>query len=159
MQAEAPPLSAEVRLPCCVLGLRLANAAIAEILFLPPDTPLQPADAPLAEAFRAEIAAYLQDPRHVPQLPLLQRGTPFQQRVWQGIAAIPCGMTRSYGELAAGIGSVPRAVGQACGANPFPIIVPCHRVVARAGLGGFAHQTSDWLLTTKRWLLTHECLR
>jgi methylated-DNA-[protein]-cysteine S-methyltransferase len=74
-------------------------------------------------------------------LPLRPSGTPFQRRVWQQIAAIPTHQTRSYGEIAKALHNAPRAVGQACGANPFPVVVPCHRVLAAGGgLGGFARQ-------------------
>lgn len=88
--------------------------------------------------------------------PSLNRGTPFQQRVWRAISEIPAGEIRTYGELSANIGGTARAVGQACGANPFPIVVPCHRVVAKTGIGGFANARDGWLLETKRWLLRHE---
>ncbi len=66
---------------------------------------------------------------------------------------IPHGQTRSYGELAMEIGSAPRAIGGACGRNPIPIIIPCHRVSARNGLGGFSGGAG---LPTKRWLLDLE---
>lgn len=83
-------------------------------------------------------------------------GTPFQQKVWQAIAAIPYGQVISYGDIARLIGSSPRAVGQACGRNPLPIIIPCHRVVSAGGLGGFSLSNQDFELNIKRWLLTHE---
>jgi methylated-DNA-[protein]-cysteine S-methyltransferase len=69
----------------------------------------------------------------------LTQGTPFQQAVWRALLEIPCGETRTYGQIAEQIGRprAARAVGQAVGANPLPIIVPCHRVVASDGLGGF----------------------
>ena len=73
------------------------------------------------------------------ELPLAPAGTPFQQAVWRAMSEIPAGQTRSYGELAAAVGSAARAVGGACGANPIPIIVPCHRVLAAGGaLGGYS---------------------
>ncbi len=65
-------------------------------------------------------------------------GTPFQQRVWQALQAIPYGSVRTYGELAHELGSAPRALGGACGANPIAILIPCHRVVSSQGLGGFS---------------------
>jgi methylated-DNA-[protein]-cysteine S-methyltransferase len=106
---------------------------------------------------RDQLAAYLVDAEFVPALPLHPAGTPFQRRVWQQIAAIPTHQTRTYGEIAKALHNAPRAVGQACGANPFPVIVPCHRVVATAGgLGGFAGQRAGFLLDVKRWLLAHE---
>ena len=72
------------------------------------------------------------------------------------IAAIGPGLTRSYGEIARELGSSPRAVGQACGANLVPLVVPCHRVLAAGGLGGFAHHEGGFHLAVKRWLLAHE---
>ncbi len=71
-------------------------------------------------------------------LPLAPAGSAFRQRVWQAMQAIPVGETQSYGALARAIGSAPRAVGGACGANPIPILIPCHRVVAGGGLGGYS---------------------
>lgn len=67
-------------------------------------------------------------------------GTPFQQAVWNELKNIPRGQTRTYGEIAAAIGhpKAARAVGSACGANPLPIFIPCHRAVAAKGLGGFS---------------------
>lgn len=88
------------------------------------------------------------------QLPLAPHGTPFQQQVWQQLQAIPHGETRSYGQLAAALGKPKgaQAVGQANGANPIAIIIPCHRVIQGDGsLGGYAGG-----LERKQWLLTHE---
>lgn len=87
-------------------------------------------------------------------LPLNPAGTPFRQRVWAAMRAIPPGETRSYAELARLLGSAARAVGQACGANPLPILIPCHRVVAANGsLGGYSGGDG---LATKRFLLDLE---
>lgn len=80
----------------------------------------------------------------------------FRRSVWAKIAAIGPGRTRSYGEIARELGSAPRAVGQACGANPLPLVIPCHRVVASGGIGGFAHHEAGFYLSVKRWLLSHE---
>jgi methylated-DNA-[protein]-cysteine S-methyltransferase len=82
--------------------------------------------------------------------------TAHRQKVWQAMLNIPRGQTRSYGELAAGLHSCAQAVGQACGANPIPIIIPCHRIVGSAGLGGFMKSTGNAQLDIKRWLLKHE---
>lgn len=152
-------ISPVLALPVCVLGLRLAESHIEEIVLLPPGTALQPSEHPLTMIFRQEIASYLARPDYQIQLPLTKRGTTFQNRVWRAIAAIAPGETRSYGEIATAINSAPRAVGQACGSNPFPIAVPCHRVVGQRSLGGFAKQNIDWLIQTKQWLLAHEIPR
>jgi len=81
--------------------------------------------------------------------------------VWEAMQAIPAGETRTYGEIAAAIGSSARAVGGACGANPIPLVVPCHRVVASGGrLGGFMGAREEGFeLAIKRWLLAHEGAR
>lgn len=87
-------------------------------------------------------------------LPLAPQGTAFQKQVYAAMREIPFGATRSYGELAAELGSAARAVGGACGANPLPIVIPCHRVVAAGGrLGGFSGGVGA---STKTWLLHHE---
>jgi methylated-DNA-[protein]-cysteine S-methyltransferase len=83
-------------------------------------------------------------------LPLNPAGTAFQRRVWAAMQAIPRGRTRSYGDLAHALGSSARAVGTACGANPIPIIIPCHRVTGASGLGGYSGGDGP---TTKRYLL------
>ena len=113
---------------------------------------------PLLERLRQQLLAYCSDPGSPLDLPLACVGTPFQRRVWQALRAIPPGRVLSYGELARGLGSAARAVGQACACNPFAPLVPCHRVVARGGLGGFAGSTDAGgeLLALKRWLLRHE---
>ncbi|TAJ07466.1 MAG: methylated-DNA--[protein]-cysteine S-methyltransferase [Planctomycetota bacterium] len=86
-----------------------------------------------------ELREYAAGKRRAFEQPLDLVGTPFQRRVWQGLCAIPYGEVISYGTLAARIGSpgASRAVGAANGANPVPIVVPCHRVVASASIGGF----------------------
>ncbi len=84
------------------------------------------------------------------------RGTTYQQRVWRALQQIPPGQTRTYGQLATQLKSSPRAVGNACRQNPVPLLVPCHRVVAATGLGGFGGETQGKRLAMKRWLLEHE---
>ena len=138
------------------IGVRCDEMEIFAIEYLEPRPELKPANALAAEAGR-QLRAYLADPEFVFGLPLRPSGTAFQRRVWGEIAAIPCHQTKSYGELAKALHNAPRAVGQACGANPFPLVVPCHRVIASDGaLGGFARQRGGFLLDIKRWLLTHE---
>jgi len=148
--------TAVVRAPSFSLGIRCSGDAITAIDFLEPCAELAPR-VPLAREAVRQLRAYLQDPRFAFGLPLAPAGTPFQRRVWARIAAIPSGRTQSYGELATALASGPRAVGNACGANPYPVVVPCHRVVAaNHGLGGFARSRGGFLLDVKRWLLEHE---
>lgn len=114
--------------------------------------PLLP--TPLAEAFDRYFAGETDALRH----PVSDNGTAFQQAVWAEIAAIPAGRVRSYQDIAHRLGSHPRPVGSACGKNPLPLLVPCHRVVGAGGrLGGFSMGTgSEQGLAVKRWLLAHE---
>lgn len=143
-------------LPFGKFGVRTAGRAIDEMLFLPPDTAVRPAQTAFDTEIAARIERWLADPRTPLTLPLARRGTPFQQRVWQALCAIPAGEMRTYGELARALQTAPRALGQACGANPFPLAIPCHRVVSATGLGGFAHARDGYLLGAKRWLLSNE---
>jgi methylated-DNA-[protein]-cysteine S-methyltransferase len=152
----APGHEAIIAAPGFALGVRCAAGRLVEIEFLPAGRqPVAPADL-LTRAACAQIERYLEDPDAPFDLPLAPAGSTFQRRVWAAIRAIPRGHRATYGELARQLGSAARAVGQACGANPYPIVVPCHRVVGAGELGGFAHARDGFLLDTKRWLLRHE---
>lgn len=147
---------AKLPTPFALLGIRTEGDVLAGIAFLQKSGgALAPRDR-LAAWACAQIERYLNDPEFRFNLPLARQGTEFQRRAWAKIAAIGTGRTRSYGEIARELGSSPRAVGQACGANPVPLVVPCHRVLAAGGLGGFAHHEGGFHLSVKRWLLAHE---
>lgn len=116
----------------------------------PPDNE----ETPLLLRAEDQLAAYFRGEAVVFDLPLAPAGTAFQRRVWAALSAIPHGETRRYGELAALLGTSARAVGGACGRNPIPILIPCHRVVAGSGsLGGYSGADG---LDTKRFLLDLE---
>lgn len=143
--------------PFAVLGIKTDAEWLTDIDYLPLDTPLLPPTNELAAEVCRQLQVYLQDPHTMFDLPLHIGGTQHQQRVWQQIQAIPSGATRSYAEFANLLHSSPRAVGQACGANRLPIVIPCHRVIARNGkLGGFMHASDGIPLMIKQWLLSHE---
>ena len=147
---------AKLDTPFALVGVRTEGVTLAEIVYLPRSAgTLAPSNA-LAERACAQIEKYVADPGYRFKLPLKQVGTAFQRRVWDMIASIPCGQTRTYGDIARLLRSGPRAVGQACGTNYYPLVIPCHRVVAANGLGGFAHTSGGYLLEVKRWLLLHE---
>jgi methylated-DNA-[protein]-cysteine S-methyltransferase len=148
--------SAILSAPGFAIGVRCNVDEITEISYLEAQPELKPT-APLAQEAVRQLRAWLKDPSFSFGLPLAPAGTHFQRKVWAQISSIPPGRTMSYGEVAAAIRSGPRAVGNACGANPYPIVVPCHRVVAaNQALGGFARQRGGVLLDIKRWLLLHE---
>ena len=146
-----------VAAPGFALGIRCDGEDWVETIdFLEPQSERK-AKSPLAMEAARQLHAFLKDPNFVFGLPLKPSGTLFQRRVWEQISAIPCGATRTYGDVAKSLNNAPRAVGQACGANPFPLVVPCHRVIAAGGgLGGFSRHGGGFLLDVKRWLLAHE---
>lgn len=150
--------SAIVAAPFGAVGIRSAAGVVRELVYLPPSFAEQaPADS-MSERAAMQVTRYLADPDFRFDVPLAPVGTPFQNRVWAVIAAIPRGDVLTYGEVARIIQSAPRAVGQACGANWFPLVVPCHRVTAAGGLGGFSNhdEASGFHVGVKRWLLAHE---
>lgn len=142
--------------PFGAVGVRTADSVLRELVYLPPGFDARPAQNWLAQQVVEQIEQYCVEPDFCFDLPLAPAGTVFQQKVWQAIAAIPRGQVRTYGELARQLQSAPRAVGQACGANWFPLVIPCHRVTGAKGLGGFANHAGGFHLDIKRWLLTHE---
>ncbi|MBP0591345.1 methylated-DNA--[protein]-cysteine S-methyltransferase [Paraburkholderia sp. LEh10] len=149
--------NAVIDAPFGKIGVRLEGETVREIVYLPGSVANVEPDSPLAKAAVEQIECYLQLASATFDLPLAAVGTAFQRRVWHAISAIPAGAVMTYGQLAKEVGSVPRAVGQACGSNCFPIVIPCHRVVASGGIGGFAHTGGDgYYRNVKRWLLKHE---
>src|SRR4051812_45271362 len=146
-----------VEFPKMKVAVRTCEDRVAEISYLPPSVATRaPANA-LAARAALQLEQYREDPNTQFDLPLLIEGTEFQQQLWDALCEIPRGKTLTYGELARRLGVDARAVGQACGDNRLPIVIPCHRVIAADGIGGFAHATGGYLLEAKRWLLAHEC--
>ena len=142
--------------PFAVIGIRIADDKLIGIEFLSRDeTQLAPSNS-LTRQVCEQIEAYVHNPDFQFSIPLRKMGTSHQMKVWQALCAIPRGQTTTYGMLAQHLGSSPRAIGQACGSNPLPLIVPCHRVVAKNGAGGFMHHASGEPLLIKDWLLRHE---
>lgn len=142
--------------PFGVLGVCCDDNTLLGIYFLAPESPPQAPENSFAKIVCKQLAAYFAAPDFQFTLPFKVGGTLYQNKVWQAMCCIPCGQTRQYGELARELSSSPRAVGQACGANPLPIIIPCHRVVSKTGMGGFANHSEGYTLDIKRWLLAHE---
>jgi methylated-DNA-[protein]-cysteine S-methyltransferase len=110
----------------------------------------------LATDVKQQLSQYFSDGNFQFHLPLNIQGTDFQKKVWKIMTRIPAGKVMTYGAVAKKLSSSPRAVGNACRANPMPIIIPCHRVVSQTGLGGYEGQTSGERLSIKSWLLQHE---
>ena len=156
--AQDAIFSAIVEAPFGAVGVRTEGLAVRELTYLPPSFDEKaPLDA-VAEKAARQVERYLAEPDFRFDLPLAEVGTAFQHKVWQVISSIPRGQVLTYAQVAKLIRSAPRAVGQACGNNWFPIVIPCHRVTATGGLGGFAHHddANGFHLNVKRWLLRHE---
>ncbi len=160
IQQGSEIFSAIVALPFGKVGVRTAGSVITELCYLPPHFDEKPAQDDIAARAVRQLECYCLNPDFKFELPLARVGSEFQHRVWDTICAIPRGSVRTYGELARHLGSAPRAVGQACGANWFPVVIPCHRVTSSTGLGGFSNSDdpNGYLLNIKRWLLAHEGL-
>jgi methylated-DNA-[protein]-cysteine S-methyltransferase len=151
--------SAIVAAPFGAIGIRTKAGQVQELVYLPPHFGEKEAEDGVADEAVRQVARYLADPAAPFTLPLAEVGTAFQKKVWKAIAAIPIGSVQTYGQVGKLIGcGAPRAVGQACGANWFPLIIPCHRVTASGGLGGFSNHDDEngFHLSVKRWLLAHE---
>lgn len=143
--------------PFAVLGIVTDGAVVTGLRYLPRHTATSAPHDRAAERACREVERYLADPAYIFRLPYRLQGTPFQRRVWREIEKLFPIKTITYGDLARRIGSAPRPVGGACGSNPVPLIVPCHRVLAAGGmLGGFMGGKDDFPLSVKRWLLRHE---
>jgi len=142
--------------PFAVLGIRAAHDKLTGIDYLPRGAATLDPLTPLAERVCRQIERYLDDPDFRFTLPFDYCGTEFQCRVWREISSISSGKTNTYKEIAQRLRSAPRPVGGACGANRIPILIPCHRVLASNGIGGFMHARGGYPLEIKRWLLRHE---
>ena len=150
--------SAIVEAPFGAVGIRVETGVVRELVYLPRSFSEKAPSDSLSEQAARQVERYLNEPDFRFDLPLAEVGTVFQRKVWSAIAAIPHGEVLTYGQVAKLIRSAPRAVGQACGANWFPLIIPCHRVTASGGLGGFSNHDDEtgFHLGVKRWLLKHE---
>jgi methylated-DNA-[protein]-cysteine S-methyltransferase len=148
-----------VRTPFATLGIATTDTHVVGIRFLAPSMPAKmPKRDSIAHLACVQIQAYLDNPRFEFDLPLKLAGTHHRLAVWEAMQRIPAGRTRTYGELARELGSSARAVGGACGANPIPLVVPCHRIVAAgSAIGGFMGERGEGFeIGIKRWLLEHE---
>ncbi len=149
--------SARIKAPFATLGVICSDTHLLAIHFLPASVSAKsPTLNTVAHLVTVQLMIYLDKPTYKFDLPIKLSGSKHQLDVWHAMQKIPAGQTRTYGELALAINSSPRAVGTACGKNPLPIVVPCHRITAVNGLGGFMGGKRDDPLAIKRWLLAHE---
>jgi methylated-DNA-[protein]-cysteine S-methyltransferase len=141
--------------PFGAIGIGVQDDFLVTLQLMPSPHTERSSSDPFVQQVVSQLKKYLDHPHTPLDIPIAIRGTPFQKRVWKAIAAIPAGETLTYSELAEKVASGPRAVANVCGANHVPLVIPCHRVVAKSGLGGFMQGEKDGL-AVKRWLLDHE---
>ena len=156
MKQERTGHQAIVNLPFGPVGIRMQHGRLTEVDYLDGESPDYREETEGLDQVIDAIERYLDDPHSGFEFEMEMKGTPFQRKVWQALRKIPVGETLTYGQLAERLGTGARAVGNACRANPCPLVVPCHRVVASNGLGGFAGERTGRKLAVKRWLLEHE---
>lgn len=156
MEGKKHDYQAIVSTPFGAIGIKMHQSELRHIDLLPEGVVSEVAEGSPVGRVTEEINGYFRDPESRFSTPLKLQGTDFQRRVWNRLQNIPMGSTLTYGQLADELDTSPRAVGNACRANPCPVVVPCHRVVGKTDLGGFAGQQGGKLLQIKRWLLRHE---
>lgn len=150
--------NAVIETDCCRIGLQLECNQLVSTEYLPDTVELLAPQDDVTKYCVSEILHYFADARYPFRFDLNPNGTEFQQSVWRALCNIPSGETRTYGQLAKQLGTSARAVGNACRANPLPLVIPCHRVVAANGLGGFSGQREGFYPAIKKRLLQHEGL-
>lgn len=148
--------SAIIKLPFSTLGVITHNDTLQSIEFLTDDSAPVPAQDSITAEVTSQLEAYCRDSRFCFDLPMACAKTDYQQQVREALLEIPVGQVLSYAELASRLASGARAVAMACRHNSLPVIVPCHRIVAKNSMGGYAGATSGKPIEIKRWLLEHE---
>ena len=143
-----------IQSPLGLIELTATNDRLVSIRIMPAETAVVTDDAPLLREAGAQLAAWFEGRLRIFDLPLEPLSSPRGELLRAAIAAIPYGDSLSYGAVARTIGSGPRAIGQACRRNPFPIVIPCHRVIGSAGSIGYYSGGEG--IVTKLWLLNHE---
>src|SRR5690606_38594927 len=141
--------------PFGAVGVVAQDDFVTTLTLLPNQQQEKTSEQPFVQSVVRQLKQYFAKPDQVIDVPIAVKGTAFQRRVWQAISTVPAGKTITYSELAEMVNSGPRAVANACGANQVPLVVPCHRVVAKQGLGGFMQGEAQGL-AIKAWLLQHE---
>ena len=156
MQTRAQRYNCAIATPIGKLGITIVENRLTRIQLLAPNTGLFGVRTGLARRIAIRIGKYFHNSKTQFKLPIKITGTPLQKKIWLALQKIPCGKTITYGELAQKIGTSPRVIGNACRRNPLPVIIPCHRVVAKSGLGGYFGKTCNNFLKAKKWMLQHE---
>lgn len=157
MKLKEKDYNACIKTPFAKLGLRFEGGVLTSIDFIESNIEcgtLSNHEQDTCKQIKDYCENKLPDMRF--DVPVKLQGTAFQKKVWRQLQKIPSGELVTYGELARQLNSSARAVGNACRSNPVPVVVPCHRVVAKQHRGGYAGETSGRTLAIKNWLIDHE---
>lgn len=127
--------SAQIKTPVGILGVIEQNGAITQLVWNGVNKGVR---SPVLKDALDQLDAYFAGQLDTFDLPLAPEGTDFQKMVYAAMLEIPRGETITYGDIANDLGVAAQPVGQACGSNPIPVIIPCHRVVGADGIGGFS---------------------
>jgi methylated-DNA-[protein]-cysteine S-methyltransferase len=141
-----------IQTPVGKLGISTLGQLLSRLDFLMDDRELIAPSEKIIEDIVSQLNQYFLHPSFAFNLPYQLQGTPFQNKVWQTLSKLPIQKTISYGALAKRLNTGARAIGNACRANPLPILIPCHRVIAQGNLGGYKGKE----IAIKKWLLNHE---
>jgi len=142
--------------PLGMLGILDNGEVIQAVNFLYNSAKARKAESSLAKQAISQLNQFFLDPSFKFDLPITDAISPFQMKVRKALLSIPVGQTMSYGNVATAVASSARAIAGGCRRNPVPIIVPCHRIIAANGLGGFSGALDGMPLANKKWLLEHE---
>lgn len=157
MDADAALHTGVFDAPFGSVAVRTTDDELVSIdLSLAPCVPTERMSGALLAEVARQLRAFFKQGRFEFSLPLRFDGTPYQELVWRSLQEIPPGSTRTYAEIAATLHSGARAVASACRVNPLPLVIPCHRIVAAKGPGGYCGAVRGPWLEVKRWLLEHE---
>ena len=138
------------------MGIRTLDSNLIGLDFLPKGTrEILPKTATGKLVWNA-LFSYLENPHALTEVPLASEGTEFQKKIWNALRRIPVGQVWTYSDLARSVDTAPRAAANACRRNKIPILIPCHRIVAKNGIGGYFGQKTGEMLDIKQWLLEHE---
>lgn len=147
---------ASVKTPFAHFALLLENDQLVKIDFISQTIKPIAAKSASAKNMVQQIQQYFSGNSQTFKIELNMQGTVFQKSVWRELLKVRYGKVKTYGEVAARLKTSPRAVGNACRQNPVPLIVPCHRIVAASGIGGYSGTTSGPVHSIKFELLAHE---
>lgn len=143
--------------PVGKLGIEINEEYLVGIHFVPDEVKTANPSSSLAHVVIDQLEQYFEKKLLQFTLPIKLQGTSFQNHIWKCLQDIPYGGTKRYGDIATELTTSPRVIGNACRRNPIPIIIPCHRIVASNGIGGYSGARLGKWLDIKTWLLQHEC--